>query len=116
MTINNFSCEKCKYSTNIKDCITKHYLTKKHLQDNVNSFACNSCEKTFKTQSGLCHHRHRCKKDLSDTSKLLKIVTELKESNDELKKSNKQLKDCVDTILIQTQQPAIVNNTVNFNF
>ena len=65
-----FSCEKCKYSTNIKDCITKHYLTKKYLIDNANSFACNSCDKIYKTQSGLCHHKHRCKKGISDTSNL----------------------------------------------
>ena len=109
MIMKKYSCENCKYSTNIKDCINKHRLSRKYLAENTNTFACKSCDKIYKTQSGLCHHKHRCKKEISDTSNLLKIV-------DELKESNKELKECMDTILLQTQKPSIINNTININF
>jgi hypothetical protein len=111
-----FSCEKCKYSTNIKDCIQKHRLSIKHLTENTNKFVCKSCDKTYKTQSGLCHHKHRCKKEISDSSILLKLVDELKESNKELKESNKGLKESMDKVLLQNHQPTTTNNNININY
>ncbi len=72
-----FHCEKCDYTTCNKYDFNKHLLTPKHKMDKKNrkkiaipnteqesekneaKFRC-QCGKTYKYQSGLCKHKHKC--------------------------------------------------------
>lgn len=104
MTINKFSCEKCKYSTTVKDCISKHLLTKKHLSENLNAFECKLCEKSFKVQSGLWRHNNKFHKKSEVTLVENQILVKLKESIDEIKG------------MLHKPQPTTINNNIIINF
>ena len=63
---NKYTCETCMFSTNYKNVIDKHFLSKKHIAKNntetVNKYehACSQCNKTYSTHSGLWKHQKKC--------------------------------------------------------
>jgi hypothetical protein len=64
--MSKYNCEKCNYSTNVKDAFSKHLLSKKHLSNDTNKNTCNTilfkcdCKKTYKTRNGLFKHTQKC--------------------------------------------------------
>ena len=105
-----YSCEKCQYSTNVKDYLKKHNLSKKHLNieiENMYKFGCVICNKKYKNQSGLWHHNKKCKvvgpmiitnkletnTSVTQSEDYNNIFDDLKNSTDELKNSNSELKE-----------------------
>ena len=60
------TCEKCKFSTNYKNVIDKHMLSKKHIEkqgaDTAEKYShvCSKCSKTYSTYSGLWKHQKIC--------------------------------------------------------
>ena len=72
--MSKYSCEKCKYYTNIKQHYNIHINTNKHKNSNENrnenrnennnenpkEFECEKCNKKFETNSGLWKHKKNC--------------------------------------------------------
>jgi len=60
------SCEKCNYSTKLKQSYDRHLLSKKHIEDKMtvieetNIHVCSFCNKRYKYRSGLCNHKRTC--------------------------------------------------------
>ena len=56
-----FNCDSCDYNTSNRYDFNRHLLTAKHRLDKkpIGSYTC-LCGKTYKFQSGLCKHRHKC--------------------------------------------------------
>lgn len=81
----NYSCEKCKYSTKIKQSYNRHLLSKKHIEDKIasiseiNNYICLNCNKMYKYRSGLCNHKKMCILKPTATEKKSNIVKELQE-------------------------------------
>ena len=75
-----YKCERCHYIAKHKGCIKKHFqrkypcraihsdITIKELLEELNKpkegFACNKCNKIFKTSQGKYQHQKRCKQEL----------------------------------------------------
>ena len=78
-----FNCEKCNYSTLIKQNFEKHFLSKKHTSNiiNENCIECKICHKKYNSTSGLWSHNQICKE----------IKTEKIDENNELREMIKQL-------------------------
>jgi hypothetical protein len=57
--MSKYYCEKCHYSTDLKNSYNKHLLSIKHLSENVYNFKC-ECNKEFQTKSGLSKHKLNC--------------------------------------------------------
>ena len=69
-----FNCECCNYETDIKPNYTRHLKTKRHLEkSNISPtvvqqlsnscptiFKCNSCNKSYSSQSSLSKHHKKC--------------------------------------------------------
>jgi uncharacterized membrane-anchored protein YjiN (DUF445 family) len=65
-----FCCMTCKYFTNVKSNLQKHFHTKKHISlvtpeavdtTTASKWQCNVCDKYYKSQSGLWKHSQVCK-------------------------------------------------------
>ena len=78
MNVMMYICNNCEYATKRKTDYTKHILTRKHIQIQMDNglsshgYTC-ECGKTYQHQSGLCKHRHKCKgpgpgQDTSETT------------------------------------------------
>tara|TARA_Y100000389_G_C17434332_1_gene504567 strand:+ start:295 stop:1302 length:1008 start_codon:yes stop_codon:yes gene_type:complete len=119
-----YFCEICDFTTHIKSNYALHLNTKKHnllkiQMDNKSdkkiysklsdgSWSC-ICGKTYKFQSGLCKHKHKCKIDTSDNTTSINnndvnhIVQQIVKENKEFKKllvdQQEQLKKQSDQIL-----------------
>ena len=76
--INNvlvFSCDQCKYITNVKSNYKKHCMTARHknvtnvtigdknVLECIRIHTCSSCRKTFKSRNGLWCHSKKCSKE-----------------------------------------------------
>ena len=61
-----FFCEKCDFKCYKKGDYTRHLMTRKHNMEingkerKSEKLCCNSCNKTFKTESGLWKHAKKC--------------------------------------------------------
>jgi len=57
-----YSCERCKYYTNIKQHYDNHCNSKKHCNENdsLYIFECNSCKNKYKSATGLRKHKKNC--------------------------------------------------------
>jgi hypothetical protein len=67
--VNYFYCEKCDYKCSRKYDYNKHLMTSKHTVEIygtggngkvVDNYKCNTCNKQFKTNSGLWKHKKKC--------------------------------------------------------
>ena len=96
-----FCCMTCKYFTNVKSNLQKHFHTKKHISlvtpeavdtTTASKWQCNVCDKYYKSQSGLWKHSQVCKEvvpipevvfqDLhTKIDNLEKIIVEMAKSN-----------------------------------
>jgi len=60
-----FVCEKCVYSTNIKQHFNAHLSSKRHIENETRDqkailFVCDNCKKNYKSQTGLWRHNKKC--------------------------------------------------------
>jgi len=129
-----YSCEKCYYNTCYSKDYKKHLLTKKHMEMNgINQelskiLICLSCEKEFKSQSGLWKHKQKCnqletlnqtnnKKEITNdepTDKLL--ILKILEQNSELMKENIELRKGqtdIKEMILEIVKNGITNTTNN---
>ena len=60
-----YTCEKCDYNTSSKKDYTKHLHTAKHKMETFGNekipFLCETCNKQYKTKSGVWKHIKKCK-------------------------------------------------------
>lgn len=122
MTEHEFICKKCKYITKNKFDYKKHVNTRKHRllhSQNVNdTFICETCNKTYKSYSGLWKHSKKCESKHHEEDK--KIIKNQKEQIDELKtmmgsllEDNKESRDMLKEIIPKMGQSHITNNYNN---
>jgi hypothetical protein len=84
MNKNAFVCEKCHYTTFVKQNYNAHILSDRHREiDNFN-FMCIKCERCFKSKTGLYKHKKQCtehsqKLDALTTKQLRNNITKLNE-------------------------------------
>lgn len=105
-------CEKCEYTCSNQSNYNKHILTRKHNLElsqikSTISFLCTSCNKIYKTQSGLWKHEKNCKfkqyelekKELTNTNPenmkdmFVKLINQNKELQNTLLEQQSQLHD-----------------------
>lgn len=108
-----FACEKCDYRCSKESDFSKHLATIKHNGNKkdfdgnekiAHLFACNNCNKHYKTSSGLWKHSKVCKIDnysepnnnaMSSSSNEIKVLTnlvlEMIKSNTELQKQHNEV-------------------------
>lgn len=62
MDHNKFRCDKCRYYTNVSSSYKTHVRTKKHNTntENILTHECKTCNKMFKTYSGVWRHSKKC--------------------------------------------------------
>ena len=133
-----YYCEKCDYLSRNKYDFNRHILTRKHLLDNKNArnskknakpfssenievpkklYTCN-CGKSYKYQSGLCKHRHKCV-----LAKKSGVVENIILQNDKFINTNlitsemlndtlQQQKQLIETIVEMSKETK--NNTTNY--
>jgi hypothetical protein len=73
-----FHCECCDYYTSKKSDFDKHELTRKHLMElnGINwksksrDFICKSCNRSYKSQSGLWKHEKKCQSQIEEVKKI----------------------------------------------
>ena len=57
-------CEKCNYSTILKQNFNRHLVSEKHTSPttiNDNCIECKVCHKKYNSRSGLWNHNQKCK-------------------------------------------------------
>lgn len=65
-TSNVFTCETCDFKCSNKQDYTRHLSTRKHKckssgnKKTLTTYNCNTCNKTFKSNSGLWKHKKKC--------------------------------------------------------
>jgi len=117
----NFHCNKCLYSTNVKQNYSNHLLSKKHnkqvLETNeIKAFSCNKCNKVYKSYVGLwkhnkkqtCHEKTRSTlKNTSETNtkELIEIIQSMKQQQTEM----------MEKIEILTTKPTTNTNNITIN-
>ena len=102
-------CEKCNYSTLIKQNFEKHFLSKKHTSNitNENCIECKICHKKYNSKSGLWSHKKTCIE--------VKVEPIKTPDNQELIEEIKELKNMI-IQLSKNQVIPITNNNLNLNF
>jgi len=96
-----YKCERCHYVAKHKGCFKKHLQRKypcraihsdvsvEELLEKLNKtkegFACNKCNKIFKTSQGKYQHQKRCKKELVVFEEKKNDIEEIQELKNELK-------------------------------
>jgi len=122
MTEHEFICKKCKYITKNKFDYKKHTNTRKHKllhSQNVNeTFMCETCNKVYKSYSGLWKHSKKCEVKHYEEDK--EIIKNQKEQIDELKammgsllEDNKESREMLKEIIPKMGQSHITNNYNN---
>uniref|UniRef100_A0A6C0F6E7 C2H2-type domain-containing protein n=1 Tax=viral metagenome TaxID=1070528 RepID=A0A6C0F6E7_9ZZZZ len=138
-----FCCEKCDYSCSRKNDFSKHCLTSKHLKvtdletqltanSQIEEFQCKSCNKLYKSRTGLWKHNKTCiepKKIYNEIqlevsnidSKVDKIMTAIDKKDDLIIKQDNLIVKLLDqNTLLQNQvielckeKNTVINNTIN---
>lgn len=122
MTDYEFNCKKCNYFTKNKFDYKKHVNTRKHKllhsQNTNNVFICETCNKTYKSYSGLWKHSKKCELKHHEEDK--EIIKNQKEQIDELKammgsllEDNKESREMLKEIIPKMGQSYITNNYNN---
>lgn len=91
-----FTCETCDFKCSNKQDYTRHLSTRKHKckssgnKKTLTTYNCNTCNKTFKSNSGLWKHKKKC-----DTQEQQQTPKEDNKDNtiNELIADNKELKN-----------------------
>jgi hypothetical protein len=122
-----FCCESCYYFTDKKSSFTKHLLTAKHHKlTEVNTFsnkscshkfACELCDKSFKSRVGLWKHKKSeccATSDAEEPSDKALIMLLLKE-NSELRKEQTDIKEIILEIVKNGTHNVNTNNTTYTN-
>uniref|UniRef100_A0A6C0IM99 C2H2-type domain-containing protein n=1 Tax=viral metagenome TaxID=1070528 RepID=A0A6C0IM99_9ZZZZ len=135
---NRFSCEKCHYMCRKESDFNKHLSTRKHNGNKMtysgNSkiayvFACDDCNKSYKTSSGLWKHKKICSfeeenitisnQPLDTSSSEMKVLSnlimEMVKSNSELQKQNCDLQKQVLDVCKNSNTNTINSNNNNNN-
>jgi len=126
-----YYCNICDYKCFKKFNLDRHFTTSKHLEEmkwnkleeqkeqkeqkeqNTKLFACEKCNKEFKTSSGLWKHKQKCcsidndflDKEPSDKELIMMLIKE----NSDLKKDNNELK----SMIIDACKNMNINNLQN---
>ena len=113
-----YGCIDCRYFTNINANIKRHKLSKQHVLkmtptelDPSCKHQCKTCNKKYKSQSGLWLHNQKCKPN--DDNKI--VVEEIAPTNTELASQIGNLQNIILELVKNQQQPIINNNTFNIN-
>ena len=113
---NKYSCDICNYNTNIKQNYDKHLLTDKHINNNNNNivckYECKSCNKKYKSNTGLWKHKKTCKEikevKIEVSNELMNtIIIQNKEITEQNKEQNEEIKELKNMIIqLLKNQPA----------
>jgi len=131
-----FYCNHCDYNTVRKSQMDRHMNTEKHkrklMETKSSKYECISCNKLFKTNSGLWKHKKKCKyieddetenennenneilktenDNIDYKSMFLKMITDNKELRDTLITENKELLNKISELI-----PMVGNNNNSHN-
>ncbi len=94
------NCEVCGYITSRPSQYNRHLLSNKHIvrKQNIFKYACSKCNKKYQHQSSLCKHSNIC--GIADerpapldstTHDMMKMMTDVLNSNVELQKQTREL-------------------------
>lgn len=90
-----YTCKLCAYDTNDKSNYNKHMKSQIHLNKaqelEDNAYKC-ICGKRYLYQSGLCKHKHTCKRIVSENTKML-IKEVIETVRADCKKENEEFKE-----------------------
>ena len=118
-----YKCERCHYIAKQKGDIKKHYqrkypcktihsqITIEELLEKLNKpkdgFACNKCNKVFRTSQGKYQHQKRCKQELV-------VFEEKKNDNQKIQDLENELKLMKELFIEKLNNvQSITNNTTN---
>jgi len=134
---NKYNCDSCHYKCSKYSDYLKHNSTRKHktatmemseIPNHSMHHICSTCDKTFKTYSGLWKHSHKClpqPKQPKQPDQLPKTSSEDMQMNIilELVKQNQEFKDLLilqsnqmmeqNKTMIEVAKNSQVNNTIN---
>jgi hypothetical protein len=103
-----YFCEKCVYSTNVKQNYDNHLISKRHnevISNTMKIYTCSSCHKNYKCSLGLSKHKEKC---MNNTNSISSCLIET------INKQNKLIETMMDKIEQITQKPTkTTNNVVN---
>jgi hypothetical protein len=123
---NNYTCEKCNYTSSKESDFNKHLGTRKHnindneLQKSLNKHRC-ICGKEYKFRQGLSLHKKSCSHNNTNTTINNNIIEHLvKENNDfkniilEIVKTNSELQKQMLEVC-KNSNSMTINNNSNYN-
>ena len=124
-----YCCEKCNFKCSKKSNYTQHLLTRKHqMEINGNQWksknaVCETCNKTFKTVSGLWKHKKKCipkQEPVEETNDKLPEVPSMDMFVDLLKQNQELQKQLIEAVKaggshIENQTNINTNNNQKFN-
>lgn len=115
MSINTFTCDKCSFSTIVKQNYNTHLLSKRHINQSkieILFYSCKKCNKKFKVRSGLWKHNSKCKvvepEPLQEQQQ-----SQIQDSNEELKSEMKDIKKLLVKLTKNPKPSTIINNNNN---
>ena len=127
----NYYCSKCDYKCCKKYNWTKHLTTSKHVLEingngmetqkwqKVANYKCNTCNRSFKTNSGLWKHHNKCNvdnsKSLLNLDKDELIITLLKQNADLIKGQQYIMTKITEQGIVNTNNSYNTNNTNSHN-
>jgi hypothetical protein len=101
-----YSCEKCVYSTDIKQNYNNHLLSKRHnetIPEN-SKFSCEKCKKKYKSYMGLLKH---------NTKKCIIVNSNLSETTNINESINRKIETLMEKIEELSKKPTHIINTNN---
>ena len=133
--LNKFSCLVCKYSTNTNANLKKHFTSKKHetnsqppVEQVPTKFQCKTCNKYYKSNTGLWGHNKTCKSDtpvINNSIIIQEPALHQEKLEDMIRKMNEEMNSRMDKLteeLKNNQQlttttinNTTINNTFNMN-
>jgi hypothetical protein len=130
--IPNYYCEICKTKTNNKKDYDKHILTSKHKkltvvntslthfspkEENPKFFACQNCNKIYKSRVGLWKHKNKCDETSAVTCKLIDTGKLVDTNETDAEINNKAYNDISDKeliVMLIKQNAELVKETTDF--